>query len=107
MDILLLVEESIDYENCDYYSTDYDDCKAMKEQCKTVEGKPCVFPFIFREKEVTHCISGSKRTQPWCPTQVDSNLAPIRNQWGYCDNMCPSEVSSAGRFFADINSFKQ
>ena len=73
----------------------------MQEQCKTVEGTPCVFPFIFRGKEVTYCISGSKRTQPWCPTQVDSDHVPITGQWGNCDEQCPTDGSDIGRFLCN------
>ena len=80
---------------CDYYSEDYDleECKTIKirNQCKTVNGTSCVLPFMFRGKEVVNCIIGVKRRQPWCPTEVDSDLAPIPGRWGYCDDQCPTE----------------
>ena len=46
---------------------------------------------MFRGKEVANCIIGVKRRQPWCPTQVDSDGAPIPGRWGYCDDQCPTE----------------
>ena len=62
--------------------------------CKTVSGsqanKECKFPFTFRGTEYNTCISGSRRRQPWCPTQLDANGAYVVGKWGYCDNnLCP------------------
>ena len=73
----------------------------MQQQCKTVEGSPCIFPFVFRGKKYTYCTSGLRRPQPWCPTQVDSNRAPINDQWGNCDDQCPT---APGKIFANIQS---
>ena len=67
------------------------------QTCKTVEGNPCVFPFNYRGKEVTKCITGPKRRQPWCPTQVDDNGSPIRGEWGVCNTQCPTEWSEIGK----------
>ena len=81
---------------------EYDDCITMKKQCKTINGTLCVFPFIFRGKEVTNCITTRKRTQPWCPTQTDSSTGvPIRRQWGYCDDQCSTEGSEISNYYSD------
>ena len=73
-----------------------------QNQCKTVDGASCVFPFIFRGKEFTNCISTPpRRTQPWCPTEIDfSTRVPVRGEWGYCDNQCPTEESGLGKLFS-------
>ena len=78
-------------DDCDYSSDDYDQCIALKNKCKTVDEKPCIFPFVHRGKEVRNCISGIRRRQPWCPTEVDSNGDPVPGQWGYCDDQCSTE----------------
>ena len=87
--------------DCDYYSLsydEYDDC-VQKNQCKTVDGSPCIFPFMLRGKEKTNCISTRRRTRPWCPTQTDSSTGvPVRNQWGYCDDQCSMEGSEIRNF---------
>ena len=69
----------------------------QQNPCKTVDGIPCVFPFMFKGKEVTKCISSRRRPRPWCPTQIDSSTrVPVRDQWGYCDDQCPTERSGIG-----------
>ena len=79
--------------DCDFFSEDYEDCIAMKNQCKTVDGAACIFPFIFRGKEIRNCISTPpRRTKPWCPTESD-----VRGEWGYCNNQCPTEESEIGK----------
>ena len=86
---------------CDYYGEDYDfeQCKSLElqNQCKTVDGTPCVFPFMFRGKSVTNCVTGQRRKKPWCPTEVDSNGRPVPDQWGNCNDECPTEGSDFGR----------
>ena len=75
----------------------YNDC--ISKQCETVDEKPCIFPFKFRGKEVNTCISTPRRPQPWCPTEIDSsNGYPVRGQWGYCNDECPTEGSENGNF---------
>ena len=79
---------------CDYSSEDYEQCIALETGCKTVDEKPCIFPFMHRGKEVNHCISGLRRTLPWCPTEVDSNGVPVPGKWGNCDNKCPTSTAA-------------
>ena len=67
--------------DCDFYSEDYEDC--ISNQCKTVDGASCVFPFIFRGKEFANCISTPpRRTLAWCPTEIRG----VRGEWGYCED---------------------
>ena len=91
MTVSFLVEDNV----CDYYSEDYDldECESIKEktQCKTVNGTTCFFPFLFRGKEMTNCITGVKRRQPWCPTKVNSDGVPVPGEWGFCNEQCPIE----------------
>ncbi|XP_037780098.1 uncharacterized protein LOC119576459 [Penaeus monodon] len=47
----------------------------------TVEGRPCVFPFRFGDVIYTRCAEAS-RGAPWCATQVDAALRPVRS--GFC-----------------------
>ena len=84
---------------CDYYSDDYDydQCQILQNNCKTIEGTPCIFPFTFRSQQYTYCISGRKRKQPWCPTEVDSNGNPVPGQWGECNEQCPTEGADVGK----------
>ena len=101
LSLSILNEESQD-NVCDYYSEEYDleQCEKLElqNQCKTVDGTPCVFPFMFRGKEVTNCISGSKRTRPWCPTQVDRDGVPVLGQWGNCDEHCLTVTDDKSTF---------
>ena len=63
-----------------------------EQVCKTTSGsnEECKFPFTFREKKYDACITGSKRQQPWCPTELDNSGAYITGKWGYCDtSKCP------------------
>ena len=74
---------------------EYDDYyDEVDEICKTDSGsqvnKKCKFPFIFRGTTYDTCISGSRRRQPWCSTQLDADGAYVSGKWGYCDaNLCP------------------
>ena len=90
-------------EVCDYNSEDYDfeQCETVQfqNQCKTEEGIPCVFPFTFRGRERTSCITGKRRIEPWCPTQVDSVGFPVDDQWGNCDDNCHTEGKFPLKYF--------
>ena len=79
---LCSLPESDNYDgDCDFFSEDYEDC--LKTQCRTIDGASCVFPFIFRGKEISNCISTPpRRTQAWCPTEIQG----VRGAWGYCED---------------------
>ncbi|XP_063605965.1 72 kDa type IV collagenase-like [Penaeus indicus] len=47
----------------------------------TVDGVPCVFPFRLGDVIYTRCTEAS-RGAPWCATQVDAALRPVRS--GFC-----------------------
>ena len=75
--------EYSDFEEYEY--SDYDDL------CVTVDGpktnQPCIFPFTFNGKSVNTCITGRRRTRPWC--SIKENYE--RGEWGYCSKACPTE----------------
>jgi len=89
-------------EDCDFYTLsheDYEDCIKMKKPCSTIDGTACIFPFIFRGKQITNCLSTPpRRTRPWCPTKINSSTKiPVRSEWGYCNEECPIEGSEIER----------
>ena len=62
--------------------------------CKTISGptpnQECKFPFSFEGKKYDTCITGRKRKQPWCPTELDKSGLFMRGKWGLCDiSKCP------------------
>ena len=61
-----------------------------QSECITIDGpqrnKPCMFPFIFQDRIVKSCITGHKRTKPWCSTTTIYESG----NWGYCSDACPS-----------------
>ena len=63
--------------------------------CRTISGpRPnleCKFPFTFQGKKYDTCtITGRKRKQPWCPTELNKIGSFIRGKWGFCDiSKCP------------------
>ena len=79
----------------EYDEYDYDEYDHYDDQtCKTISGsnknQECQFPFIFRGTEYNTCITGSRRQQPWCPTELDDSQSYITGKWGYCDtSKCP------------------
>ena len=95
-EVLDFIKRIMHGDNYDHYEyEDYDDYEYDDHSiCKTISGpKPnqeCKFPFTFRGIEFNTCISGSKRRQPWCPTDLNENGAYKKGLWGYCDiSTCP------------------
>ena len=79
-----------EYENENEYYDIYED----DQVCKTISGshknQECQFPFTFRGAVYDTCITGSKRRQPWCATELDNSGTYITGKWGYCDtSKCP------------------
>ena len=66
-------------------------------------GEPCIFPFKWRSSEFVHCISGPRRREPWCPTEIDSNGDPVSGKWGVCNDHCPTEEAEVGRSLQNSN----
>ena len=90
--IIAVADESKEF--YDEYENEYYDQYEDGQVCKTISGshkdQECQFPFTFRGIEYNTCISGSKRRQPWCPTELDNIGAYINGMWGYCDTLkCP------------------
>ena len=74
----------------DYGEYDHYDDQTCKTISGSIKNKECQFPFTFRGTEYNTCITGSKRQQPWCPTELDNSGAYITGMWGYCDtSKCP------------------
>ena len=77
------IDSPLSFEEYDYYEYD--------SACVTVDGpkvnKPCIFPFTFNGKIVNTCITGRRRTRPWC--SIKENYE--RGEWGYCSKACPTE----------------
>ena len=66
--------------------------------CKTVgdAGRPCVFPFKYRDVTYDKCTSrDSDNGQPWCATEVDDEGYVVDNAWGDCLEGCPGSSKSA------------
>ena len=44
-------------------------------EAKTLEQKPCQFPFIYKDVKYTECtpVDGWPEGTPWCSTKVDPN----------------------------------
>lgn len=46
-------------------------------------GRPCHFPFKFRDEWYSDCIPGESTKRPWCSTDRD-----YKQSWGYCPTKC-------------------
>jgi hypothetical protein len=63
------------------------------EQCKgcsTVEGKSCVFPFTYNEKEYYQC-TGVDHTMMWCAVKGNGDYNNDDTSWGNCDPSCSGD----------------
>ena len=64
-------------------------------ECRTKQGKNCIFPFNFRGKKYNACTSDYSKKKihhgkwswmaKWCATAVHRNGTVIKNNWGYCE----------------------
>ena len=50
-------------------------------------GKPCIFPFKFKNVEYDSCTDRDHSTF-WCPTKVDNLGNYIENEWANCGQNC-------------------
>ena len=101
---LPVLQEGMDYEdNSAWYgdynlsaeeSSDYADESGGNKKCKTIDGpgvgKPCIFPFIFHEKEYNMCtLDGNDDVhEKWCSTKVDDDGVHVSGTWGRCSKEC-------------------
>ena len=86
-----------------YYS------ESFTESCKTVgdAGRPCIFPFIYRDKTFSQCTSLDSDTgQPWCATEVDQDGWVVDHAWGDCDQGCPGGLNPCDERFFSIQDGK-
>ena len=59
----------------------------VKNRCSTQSGDSCVFPFTYRGKTYSQCITtGDINDKPWCSISTNSKGVHIEgiNTWGYC-----------------------
>ena len=64
--------------------------KGQKDNCQTVEGKKCVFPFVYNGNTYNGCtIDESVDDLAWCATGVDRNRKVYDEAWGDCKSGCP------------------
>ena len=61
----------------------------VSDECKTIDGVPCDFPFTYNGVSHTSCTM-VESSVPWCATDPDSG-----NDYGICLPNCPIEE---GRF---------
>ena len=66
-----------------------------KEECKTTNGKTCVFPFIYKGVRYSGCTTVGSGGTPWCSTVTDKDGNYIEHPtkfltWGNCDQNCRS-----------------
>ena len=53
-------------------------------------GKPCVFPFTYKELTYTECTTFENNGTHWCSTEVDASGSYIDGKWGNCNERCPT-----------------
>ena len=71
------------YASIEKYTSDAD----VKNRCSTQSGDSCVFPFTYRGKTYSQCITtGDINDKPWCSISTNSKGVHIEgiNTWGYC-----------------------
>ena len=62
----------------------------QKDNCQTVEGKNCVFPFVYNGNTYNGCTTDeSFNGLAWCATSVDRNRNVYHESWGDCVSSCP------------------
>ena len=59
-------------------------------ECKTVQGKDCIFPFNYKGETYNSCTKAeSSNGAAWCATEVDTTGEVVNNKWQDCDSLCP------------------
>ena len=53
-------------------------------------GKPCVYPFTYKEITYTECTTFENNNTHWCSTEVDASGNYIDGKWGNCNAKCPT-----------------
>jgi len=59
--------------------------------CKTVSGKTCNLPFIWKGKLYKTCTE-DEHSGPWCSTLVDGSNVHVTGEWDDCSKSCRKEM---------------
>ena len=61
------------------------------DQCETINGEKCIFPFKHAGKYYLMCTSNTEREggKFWCATKVNAAKKPTKT--GYCKENCPKK----------------
>ena len=60
--------------------------------CKTVKGKPCKFPFVYKGKNYEKCTDQGSDGNFWCSTKVEAGNVHAYGNFGYCAKGCPTQT---------------
>ena len=81
----------------------------IPNHCRTVSGKDCIFPFIFKGNTYNACTMVNFASIPWCSTAVDSSTGiHIAGKWGNCmtGTRCPVIDSDNLAFWPEVKIAK-
>merc|ERR1719187_1448479 len=66
-----------------------------ENECRTVNGDPCIFPFKYNGRTFNKCTTyNSQNGKPWCPTEVKDNGNADPFKLADCAPGCPVAVGS-------------
>lgn len=69
------------------------------QECLTVTGKSCVFPFSYQGYTYGACTkAGSVNGAAWCATRVDRSGKVVRGRWEDCDLACSNQGNGNSGF---------
>ena len=51
----------------------------------------CIFPFKYKGKTYTACVTPSDGQKPYCATKVDSNGNLVEGKWARCNDFCKTD----------------
>ena len=51
----------------------------------------CIFPFKYKGKTYTACVTPSDGQKPYCATKVDSNGNLVEGKWARCNKYCKTD----------------
>ena len=63
--------------------------------CKTIRGKNCIFPFIYKGIEYKQCTKIDNAGVAWCSTHIDRS--GVTKYSGNCEESCPG-AAEKGNF---------
>ena len=81
----------------------------IPNHCRTVSGKDCIFPFIFKGNTYNACTMVNFASVPWCSTAVDSSTGiHITGMWANCmtGTRCPVIDSDNLAFWPEVKIAK-